>query len=83
MMERDNLICMLIGWYSAKNIYDDHMDIKIKVDNALSNAKFTPLGTEPNDLQLMDELLGETMMYVMGQGYNRKERRLGGVVKSK
>lgn len=78
-MERSNLICMLIGWHTATDHDIDGADLKIKVDNSLINAHFTPLGTEPNDLQLIDELLGETMMYVMGQGYNRQQRRAGGI----
>ena len=78
-MERSNLICMLVGWHTAKNPNMNHVDLKIEIDNDLLNAKFTPLGTEDKDLQLMDELLGETMMYVIGKGYNRKDRRYGGI----
>lgn len=70
---------MLIGWYSATDHTIDADDLRIKIDNALMKSHFTPIGTEDNDLQLMDELLGETMMYVIGQGYNRKDRRKGGI----
>lgn len=81
-MERSNLICMLVGWFTATDNTMDSGDLKIKIDNALMESHFTPIGTEKNDLQLMDELLGETMMYVIGKGYNRKDRRKGGIVKT-
>lgn len=82
-MERSNLICMLVGWYSATDHTMNADDLRIKIDNALMKSHFTPIGTEDNDLQLLDELLGETMMYVMGQGINRQQRRQKGIVKSK
>lgn len=67
---------MLIGQFVAlesKNPTNDK--IKDYVDEALFKCCFTPLGTEKDDLQLLDELLGETMMYVIGQGMNRRQRR--------
>jgi len=82
-MERKNLICLLVGWHAAKNENIDGIDVKILIDNELINAKFTPLGTEPGDVELLQELLGETMMYVIGKGYNRRDRRKKGVIKSK
>lgn len=74
-MERHYLICMLIGQCVAtdRNLNSD--DLKLKIDEALLKCCFTPLGTEDGDIQLLDELLGETMMYVIGQGINRKQRR--------
>ena len=74
-MERHHLVCMLIGWHTAKNPHISSDDLKLEIDNELFKAKFTPLGTEDGDLQLLEELLGETMMYVLGQGINRKQRR--------
>lgn len=82
-MERRNLICLLVGWHSAKNQNLEAGDVKILIDNELMDAKFTPLGTESGDVELLQELLAETMMYVIGKGYNRKDRRKKGVVKSK
>ena len=75
-MERNYLICMLIGQFVAKkgqSVTTD--DLKEYIDESLIKCCFTPLGTEKDDLLLLDELLGETMMYVIGQGINRKQRR--------
>lgn len=44
-MERNNLICMLVGWYSARNPNIQAEDLKIEIDNALLKSHFTPLGT--------------------------------------
>ncbi len=72
-MERNNLICCLVGWYSAKKPNINGNDLKIEIDNHLFASKFTPLGTEDNEL--LDELIGETIMSVIGRGFNRKDRR--------
>ena len=78
-MERNYLICMLIGQYVAKHGQDVRSDaLNLYLDECLIKCCFTPLGTEEGDLQLLDELLGETMMYVIGQGINRSQRRGGG-----
>lgn len=74
-MERNYLICMLIGQNVAANNSINSDDLKIQIDESLAKCCFTPLGTEEGDTQLLDELLGETMMYVIGQGINRKQRR--------
>lgn len=74
-MERNYLICLLVGQLSASDKSMTADTMRIKIDELLTNACFTPIGTEDGDLQLMEELLGETMMYVMGQGINRKMRR--------
>lgn len=73
---------MLIGYEIAKNPGISVKDLKINVDNSLIESKFVPIGSEPNDLQLLDELLGETMMSVMGKGINRESRRKSGVRKT-
>ena len=74
-MERDRLICCLIGWYSALNPEIKAEDLRIDIDEHLIKSKFTPLGTEPNDLELMQELLDETIMSIFGRRINRKMRR--------
>lgn len=74
-MERNYLICMLIGQCVAANKSTNSADLKLYVDEALLKCCFTPLGTEDGDTTLLEELLGETMMYVIGQGINRKQRR--------
>ena len=73
----------MVGWFSGKNPNISSTDLRISIDDSLFESKFTPIGTEPNDLQLLDELLAETMMSVMGKGINRKTRRKHGVTKTK
>ncbi len=74
-MERNWLICAMLGWYCAKspNITSD--DLRVKIDQYLTDSKFTPLGTEPDDLQLLDEMIAELTMSGIGRGFNRKDRR--------
>ena len=74
-MERDRLICCLVGWYTRDNPSISSTNLKIKLDNHLINSKFTPLGTEPYDVDLLQDLLDETIMSVLGRGFNRKDRR--------
>ncbi len=74
-MERDRLICCLVGRYTALEPRINSQDLRIKIDNHLFEYKLTPLGTEPNDSELLQELLDETMISVLGQGINRKTRR--------
>ena len=69
---------MLIGQYVAEhrqNVTTE--DLQYYIDESLLKSCMTPLGTETGDTQLLEELLGETMIYVMGQGINRKQRRRG------
>lgn len=82
-MERSNLICMLVGWFTAKKPDITPDDLRIQIDQSLTDSKLTTLGTEPNDLQLLEELLGETMISVLGKGINRKTRRKYGVINTK
>lgn len=74
-MERDRLICCLVGKIAAldKNITAD--DLRIRIDQYLQECHFTPLGTETGDTELLQDLLDETMMSVIGLGVNRKMRR--------
>lgn len=74
-MERDRLICCLVGKFSAldRNITAD--DLRVKIDQHLQECNFTSIGTEEGDLELLQDLLDETMMSVMGAGINRKMRR--------
>jgi len=74
-MERSYLICSLLGWFCAKEPRIDGMDLKIKIDQVLTDSKFTSLGTEDTDMQLIEEINAELLMSVMGRGFNRKDRR--------
>jgi len=74
-MERNYLICSLLGWFCAKQSDINGSDLKIKIDQVLADSKFTPLGTEDTDMQLLDETTAELLMSVIGRGYNRKDRR--------
>ncbi len=74
-MERNYLICSLLGWFCAKEPDINGSDLKIKIDQVLADSKFTPLGTEDTDMQLLDETTAELLMSVIGRGYNRKDRR--------
>ena len=74
-MERNYLICSLLGWFCAKEPNLNGSDLRIKIDQVLADSKFTPLGTEDTDIQLLDETTAELLMSVMGRGFNRKDRR--------
>ena len=74
-MERHYLICGLLGWFCAKEPNLNGSDLRIKIDQVLADSKFTPLGTEDTDIQLLDETTAELLMSVMGRGFNRKDRR--------
>jgi len=74
-MERNYLICSLIGWFCAKESSIGGSDLKIKIDQVLADSKFTSIGTEDTDMQLLDETAAELLMSVIGRGYNRKDRR--------
>lgn len=74
-MERNWIICSMLGWFCAKEKDITSDDLKIKIDQYLFDSKFTPLGTEPGDLQLLDEMIGELTMAGIGRGFNRGDRR--------
>jgi len=74
-MERNYLICSLLGWFCAKEPNLSGSDLKIKIDQVLVDSKFTPLGTEDTDIQLLDETTAELLMIIIGRGHNRKDRR--------
>ena len=69
-MERNYLICGLVGWFSAKNNSIDGLDLKIKVDQVLTNSGFPILGTEKDDTQLIMELEASTNFC----HYNREKK---------
>lgn len=74
-MERNWLICGLLGYFCAKEPHITSEDLRVKIDQMLFESKFTPLGSEKGDLQLLDEMIGEFTMSVIGRGYNRADRR--------
>jgi len=75
-MERDRLICCLVGKYSALDKTIDAQDLRIKIDQHLSQFNMTPLGQEEGDDELMQDLLDETIFSVLASGgFNRKYRR--------
>lgn len=74
-MERHWLICGLLGYFVGEDHHISSKDLAIKIDQMLSESKFTPLGSEKGDLQLLDEMIGEFTMSVIRRGFNRKDRR--------
>ncbi len=74
-MERNYLISGLMGWFCAKEPSIDGADLKVKIDQVLADSGFTLLGTEKDDMQLLDEMVAEFLMSVMGRKFNRKDRR--------
>lgn len=75
MMERTWLICGMLGWFCAKEPRITSDNLRYKIDEFLTQSKFTPLGTEKGDLQLLDEMISELTMSALGRGFNRKNRR--------
>lgn len=73
MLEREKLICMLVGRYTAKNPNIDAVGLRIQIDQHLIECHQPPLGIDDNDL--LQELIDETIISVLGQGINRKTRR--------
>jgi len=65
---------MLIGKYVALG-HTDTDSLRYQIDQDLLQSCFTPIGQESGDLNLLDELIGEAMMFVIGKGINRKQRR--------
>lgn len=74
-MERNWLICAQLGWLCAKKPHLTGADLRIEIDQFLELSKFTPLGTEEEDTALLDEMIGELTMGVIGRGHNRLDRR--------
>ena len=74
-MERHHLICGLLGYFVGLDKTITSKDLSVKIDQMLEVSKFTPLGTEDGDLQLLDEMIGEFTMSVIGRGFNRADRR--------
>jgi len=74
-MERHHLICGLLGYFVGLDKTITSADLSIKIDQMLESSKFTPLGSEEGDLQLLDEMIAEFTMSVIGRGFNRKDRR--------
>lgn len=79
-MERNNLICYLVGYLQAEDPKISDFDMIILIDVLLIKAGFTPFETEPTDESLMRELSAELMMFNVGMGVNRKERRARNMV---
>lgn len=76
-MERNYLICVLVGVITAEKKYDiTGEDLRILIDERLQLACLSLLGTEPSDNQLLAEISGELQIYVLGQRTNRKMRRM-------
>jgi len=74
-MERDRLICCLVGKYSALDKTIQAEDLRIKIDQHLEQFNMIPLGQEEGDDDLMQDLLDETIFSVLSGGFNRKYRR--------
>jgi len=74
-MERNHLICGLIGWFSAKQESLEGTDLKIMIDQRLLESGFPTLGSENGDTQLLLEMEAELLMSVMGRKFSRKDRR--------
>ena len=74
-MERNYLICGLIGWFCAKDPGIDGIDLNIKIDQVLQDSGFTLIGTEKDDTQLLDEMIAEFLLSLIGRNINRQDRR--------
>lgn len=64
-----------MGFFSAEDSSIDVIDLKIKIDQALESSGFPLIGSEKNDMQLLDEFAAELLMSIIGRGYNRTQRR--------
>lgn len=73
----------MVGRYTAIEPNINPYNLRLEIDNHLIKCNLTPLGTEPNDTELIQELLDEVMISVLGQGINRKTRRDSKQVKLK
>jgi len=72
-MERNYLICALMGKFVEQNHSITSIDLRIKIDQALQISCMTPLNS--NDIELLDEVTGEMMIHVIGRKINRSQRR--------
>jgi hypothetical protein len=70
---------MLIGRYVALDQSISVDDLRYKIDEQLLKSCMTPIAKD--DILLLDELMGEVMISVMGEGFNRDDRRKLGVKK--
>lgn len=74
-MQRDRLICCLVGKFTALQPHISPNDLSIKIDQHLSKCNFLPLGSKPEDLDMLDELIDEISFSTIAAGVNRKSRR--------
>ena len=74
-MERDRLICCLVGKFTALQPTISPDDLRIKIDQHLSRCNFLPIGTSAEDLEMLDELIDEISFSTIAAGVNRKSRR--------
>lgn len=74
-MERSHLICTLIGRITNQDESINADDLRYEIDQRLEKCCLPLLGQEKGDLELLDEVLAECMIYVMGQKINRRMRR--------
>jgi len=74
-MERNKLICCLVGRFTALEPSICAADLRIKIDQHLQKCNLTLIGTEEGDTDLFQDLLDETIISVLGAGINRKQRR--------
>lgn len=72
-MERNYLICALMGKFTEQDHSISAEDLRIKIDQALEDSCMTPVGAK--DIALLDEVLGELMISVIGAKVNRAQRR--------
>lgn len=73
-MERDKLICCLVGLYCGQDKHIQVADLKIKIDNHLIACNLVPVTTQ-EDADLLQDLLDETIWSVLSKGVNRQMRR--------
>jgi len=73
MMERNYLICALMGKFVEQDNSISAIDLQIKIDQSLENSCMTSLGS--GDIILLDEVLSEIMISVIGAKINRATRR--------
>jgi len=74
-MERHHMICGLVGFFVGENHQITSQNLSYKIDEILIESKFTVLGAEDGDLRLLDEMIAEFTMSVIGRGFNRADRR--------
>lgn len=72
-MERNYLICALMGKFVEQDHSISTIDLRVKIDQALEVSCMTPLNI--GDTQLLDEVTGEMMIHVIGRKINREQRR--------